>query len=208
MAAPRRRRAPEQARLEIIDAAAELIARHGPDAVGLRRVAEAAGVSHALVSHYFGTYAELVRIVLQRENERQRDRVRERMRADRGVPYAGGMTEVLFETLADERYVRLFAWSSLHGYPASSASEGLSDLVDAMEAGIALVLPAAERPGRARVEEVVLLALSAAYGFALGKRSWLAGLGHDPEDQAHQTAFRAALSGALARHLVSEGGRK
>jgi AcrR family transcriptional regulator len=208
MAARRRRRAPEQARREIVDAAAELIARHGPDAVGLRRVADAAGVSHALVSHYFGTYGELVRVVLQRENERQRERVRQRMRADHGVPYAAGMTEVLFETLADERYVRLFTWSSLHGYPTGGASAGLSELVDAIAAGIALVLPQAERPGRARVEEVVLLALSAAYGFALGKRSWLAGLGHDPQDPAQETAFRAALSGVLARHLVNgEGDR-
>ncbi|WP_069772133.1 helix-turn-helix domain-containing protein [Streptomyces sp. LUP30] len=63
MTGPRRRRAPEQARQEILDAAAELIARHGPDGVGLRRVAEAVGISHGLVTHCFGTYSALVRAV-------------------------------------------------------------------------------------------------------------------------------------------------
>ncbi|MFJ8363154.1 TetR/AcrR family transcriptional regulator [Streptomyces sp. NPDC093984] len=202
MTGPRRRRVPEQAREEILEAAAELIARYGPDGVGLRAVAEAAGVSHGLVSHYFGTYKALVRAVLQRENERQRERIRERMRADHGVPYADGMTQVLFETLADERYVRLFAWSSLHAENAGTSSQGLSEVVDRIEAGIRLVLPDPDRPDRERIEAVVLLALSATYGFALGKRSWLAGLGHDPADPAHDTAFRAALSSALATYLT------
>jgi AcrR family transcriptional regulator len=205
MPARRRRRTPELARLEILDAATELIARHGPNAVGLRRVAEAAGVSHALVTHYFGTYSGLVQAVLQRENEQQRQRIRQRMSDDRGVPYADGMTRVLFDTLADERYVRLFAWSSLHGHEAGTASSGLSDLVDSIEAGVRLVLPDPHRPGRARIEEVVLLALSAAYGYALGKRSWLAGLGHDPDDPAHEQTFRTVLASTLAHHLQKEG---
>lgn len=201
MADRRRRRTPEQAREEILDAAAELIARDGPDGVGLRRVAQAVGVSHGLVTHYFGTYGALVRAVLQRENERQRERVRERMRAERGVPYADDMTRVLFETLADERHVRLFAWSSLHAEDAGTSSQGLAELVDAVEAGVGLALPGPDRPDRERIEAVVLLALSAAYGYALGRRSWLAGLGHDPADPAHDDAFRAALSATLATHL-------
>ncbi|GAB2826688.1 hypothetical protein GCM10027176_33860 [Actinoallomurus bryophytorum] len=200
----RRRRTPEEAREEILTAAADLIAQFGPDGVGLRKVADAVGVTHGLVTHYFGTYSALVRAVLERENERQRERVRERMRADRGVPYANDMTQVLFEILADERYVRLFAWSSLHAHDAGASSEGLSELVDAMEAGIRVVLSEPEMPDRARIEEVVLLALSSAYGYALGRRSWLAGLGHDPADPAHDRAFRAVLSQVLAKHLIGE----
>ncbi|MFI6600173.1 TetR/AcrR family transcriptional regulator [Nonomuraea sp. NPDC050536] len=201
---PRRRRTPEQAREEILDAATELIAQHGPDGVGLRRVADAAGVTHGLVTHYFGTYGALVRAVLQRESQRQRERMRERMRADQGVPYSAGMTGVLFETLADERYVRLWAWSMLHAEEAGTYSEGLSGFVDAMQAGIAIVIPESEMPDRARIEQVVLLGLSAAYGYALGKRSWLAGLGHDPAEPAHDTAFRTALASALAGYLTGD----
>ncbi|WP_328808678.1 TetR/AcrR family transcriptional regulator [Nonomuraea montanisoli] len=200
----RRRRTPEQSREEILDAATDLIARYGPNGVGLRRVADAVGVTHGLVTHYFGTYDALVQAVLRRENERQRERMRERMRADQGVPYSEGMTRVLFETLADERYVRLWAWSMLHTEGAGTVSEGLSGFVDAMEAGIRIVLPGERMPDRARIEAVVLLGLSASYGFALGKRSWLAGLGHDPAEPAHEAAFRTALASMLARHL--EGG--
>ncbi len=124
------------------------------------------------------------------------------MRADHGVPYADGMTRVLFETLADERHVRLFAWSSLHSEDVGTSSQGLSELVDAIEAGIRLVLPDTDRPDRDRIEAAVLLALSATYGFALGKRSWLTGLGRDPADPAHDAAFRAALSSAIATYLA------
>ncbi|CAM5615406.1 hypothetical protein STANM337S_05767 [Streptomyces tanashiensis] len=204
MPAPRRRRTPDQARAEILDAATELIARHGPDGVGLRRVAEAAGVTHGLVTHYFGTYRALVRAVLERENERKRERVRERLRADGSVPYADAMTEVLFDILADERFVRLWTWSQLHGWDHETTPDSptdLSRLVDAIEEGVHAVLPPPEGPDRARIESVVLLAMSGAYGYALGRRYWLTSLGHDPDEPGHDAAYRTALSSVLAAHL-------
>ncbi|MFC5187466.1 TetR/AcrR family transcriptional regulator [Actinomadura harenae] len=197
----RRRRTPEQAREEILDAATDLIARHGPDGVGLRRVAEAVGVTHGLVTHYFGTYRALVRAVLERENERKRDLVRERMRADGGVPYARGMTEVLFDILADERYVRLWTWSQLHDWDVERSTVSLAKLVDAIEDGVRSVLPGPDGPDRARIEMVVLLCMSGAYGYAIGRRYWLTDLGHDPDDPDRDEAYRAALSTVLAAHL-------
>ncbi|MEU7020511.1 helix-turn-helix domain-containing protein [Streptomyces sp. NPDC046203] len=200
----RRRRTPEQARAEILDAATELVARHGPDGAGLRKVAEAAGVTHGLVTHYFGTYRALVRAVLDRENERKRDLVRDRMRADGQVPYADGMTRVLFEILADERYVRLWAWSQLHDGDTDQTPgtpTHLSRLVDAIEDGIHTVLPPPEGPDRARIETVVLLAMSGGYGYALGRRSWQTDLGHDPDEPGRDDAFRSALAAMLADYL-------
>lgn len=204
MTSGRRRRTPEQARTEILDAATELIARHGPDGVGLRKVAEAVGVTHGLVTHYFGTYRALVRAVLERENERKRELVRVRMRDDGRIPYAAGMTEVLFEILADERYVRLWTWSQLHGWEGEEAPDSpanLSRLVDAVEDGVHTVLPPPDGPDRARIEMVVLLAMSGAYGYALGRRHWLAGLGHDPAEPRRDEAYRTALSSVLAAYL-------
>ncbi|MEU7012422.1 TetR/AcrR family transcriptional regulator [Streptomyces sp. NPDC046385] len=204
MAIKRRRRTPEEARAEILDAATDLIARHGPDGVGLRRVAEAVGVTHGLVTHYFGTYAALVRAVLQRENERKRDLVRERLQADGRVPYADGMTRVLFEILGDERYVRLWAWSQLHDWEGGNAPDApthLSRLVDAIEDGVRTVLPGPDGPDRERIEMVVLLAMSGAYGYALGRRYWLTDLGHDPDAPGRDDTYRTALSSALAAYL-------
>src|SRR5262249_27617645 len=65
-ALPRRRRTPERARQEILDAAERVFARSQPDQVGLKEVAREAGVSHALITHYFGTYAGLLEAALER----------------------------------------------------------------------------------------------------------------------------------------------
>lgn len=205
---PRRRRTPERAREEILTAAGELIARHGPDGVGLRQVAEAVGVTHGLVTHYFGTYRALARAVLARENGRHHERVREQLRADAGVPYADAVTGVLLEILTDERYVRLWAWSTLHAADVGAATSGnLRELVEAMQAGIRTVLPPAQLPGRDRLESTVLLGLSAAFGYTLGKRVWLSELGHDPADPARDAAFAEVLSCAVAAHLAGGGSR-
>jgi AcrR family transcriptional regulator len=202
----RRRRAPAEARNELLDAAATLIAERGPDGVGLRLVAEAVGVRHGLVTHYFGTYGQLVREVLSRENQRLRDRVRDQIRADAGRPTSAGMVRVLFETLADERYVRLFAWAELHAeYPAMPGT-GLRELADTMETGIRAALAGRPVPSRARIEAVLLIGLSAAYGYAIGGRSWLAGLGHDPAHPAHDAAFQAQVAQVLSTYMAEESG--
>ena len=202
----RRRRAPQAAREEILAAATTLIAERGPDVVGLRLVAEAVGVSHGLVTHYFGTYDALVAEVLHRENQRLLDRVRDQIRADAGVPTAAGMMRVLFDTLADDRYVRLFMWAELNPHRPGMSSHGLRDLADAMEADIRTALAGRQMPSRERIESVLLLGLSAAYGYALGRRSWLTGLGHDPTDPVHDNDFHAALTTVLATHMTERSG--
>src|ERR1043166_3753522 len=63
---PRLRRSPEDARALILDAADRVFRDHLPDAVGLREIAAAAGVSHGLVTHYFATYEGLVNAVIER----------------------------------------------------------------------------------------------------------------------------------------------
>ena len=48
----------------LIETAADLFAERGPRAVSVREVADAAGVNHGLVHHYFGSKAGLVTAVL------------------------------------------------------------------------------------------------------------------------------------------------
>ena len=60
------RRTPEAARDEILAAAERVFTDALPDSVGLKDVAREAGVSHPLVSHYFGTYEGLVDATLER----------------------------------------------------------------------------------------------------------------------------------------------
>ncbi|MFI9596286.1 TetR/AcrR family transcriptional regulator [Nonomuraea sp. NPDC052265] len=204
---PRRRRSPAESRAELLAAAAELIKERGPDHVSLRQIAEAAGVAHGLVSHYFGTYAALVREVLRAENDRIEAEVRERIQAEDGVPTAAGIMDVVFDTLADERYLRLFVWTEMHADYRGATRPELVELVDTMESGIRAAL--ADRPAvpsRSRIEAVVLVGLAASYGFAIGGRSWLAGLGHDPDDPAREAEFRVQLVRMLGAHMVEESG--
>ncbi|MGF6823637.1 AcrR family transcriptional regulator [Microbacterium sp. ZKA21] len=198
----RRRRSPERSRQEILEAAAGLISERGPDAVTLAQIADAAGVTRGLVSHYFGTYRELVREVVRQEDARHRERVRSTVADDAGVPYASRMLDVVFDTVADERYLRLWTWSALNPEHGTVSTGGLAGIADMMEQGLRQALRAERVPSRERIEAVLLLGISSAYGYALGGRSWQSALGHDPDDPQQEVSFRTALSAAVAAYLV------
>jgi TetR/AcrR family transcriptional regulator, repressor for neighboring sulfatase len=51
----RQRRTPEEARRLILEAAQMLIARTGPEGFRLQDIAAAAGISHPLILHHFGS---------------------------------------------------------------------------------------------------------------------------------------------------------
>jgi len=55
------RRTPHEARRLILTAAQEAIARTGPEGLRLQDIAAAAGISHPLILHHFGSRAGLVR---------------------------------------------------------------------------------------------------------------------------------------------------
>jgi len=63
---PRRRDA-EQARAAILEAARRLFAERDISAVSIRDIARAAGVSHGLVQHHFGTRERLIAAIVQDE---------------------------------------------------------------------------------------------------------------------------------------------
>jgi len=51
----------------IIDVASKLFAQHGVAGISIRKIAEEAGINHALVFRYFGSKDELVTEILRRE---------------------------------------------------------------------------------------------------------------------------------------------
>jgi len=65
-----------EARTALLEAASRLFAAHGADAVSLRRVAEEAGVTPAMVHYYFGGKEGLYDALLERAFARVLDRVR------------------------------------------------------------------------------------------------------------------------------------
>jgi AcrR family transcriptional regulator len=69
------RRTPEEARRLILDTAQELIARTGPEGLRLQDIAAAAGISHPLILHHFGSRAGLVRALTQEASSELKDKL-------------------------------------------------------------------------------------------------------------------------------------
>jgi AcrR family transcriptional regulator len=179
---PRRRRSPEVAKQEILDAAERVFATFQPDQVGLKEVAREAGVSHALITHYFGTYAGLLEAALERRIRATREAALARLREPEALARPADLLELLFRMLQDPVHLRLMRWMLASERPAASHAFALQDH------GLAIIAEQVARrlapePGRALIQDVeitLLTAVSAAYGYALAKHALAAALGREP----------------------------
>jgi AcrR family transcriptional regulator len=148
---PRVRRAPEDARVHILDAADAVFARELPDAVGLRDIAEEAGVSHGLVTHYFGTYDGVIAAAIDRRLARAQETAFARLAqltfAADEIPLLGVLTDLL----ADRTLTRLVVWSFLTGRDSAVMRKDaqLGRLVDLMHARLTAIGVAIPRAPRA-----------------------------------------------------------
>ncbi len=198
----RRRRDPEEARGEILDAADRLLTERPPDGVGLADIAREAGVSHALVSHYFGTYVGVVDAVLERRRAATRARMMARI-AEADLVDLDELVDALFESLADASFVRLTLWALAAERPSASETfplhaQGMRIVADAI----------VERLGdrraetRRRIEQAMVVAGSAALGYVVARRGWMAALGREPS-AAFDRAVRRSL-GEMLRAFTAE----
>lgn len=207
MKAPRRRRAPAAARGEILAAASRVLAEHPPDAVGLADVAREAGVSHALVSHYFGTYVGLVDAVLEARRAEFRGRVIARLSQSPEVD-PDELLDGLFEALSDRSFVRLSLWALAAERPSASGTfplpeQGLREVAEAICARI----DDRRASARARVEQALVVAGSAALGYAAAQGAWAAALGREPTT-AFDRGVRRALGEMLRAYLAPLAARE
>lgn len=217
--ARRKRRSPEQAKAEILDAAERLFAQKGPDRVAVADVAIEAGVSGALVLHYFGTYADLVRSVLARRNKWVIQQIKQRMLSRSPTSTEAPSEDVLgvfLDVVCEPIHARLLAWAALSGegvHLQMVKKHGLAKFVD-----FVLTLIPEQRAKqtdpvalRQRLEEVLLVAISASHGYAMGKSIYVPALGLHA-DTEHQTEsaqrtvvderFRRALSSMLRSYIA------
>lgn len=193
--APRRRRSPEVARQEILDAATALFAAQGFDAVSLSDIAREVGVSHALVSHYFESFDGLVRAVLGARNAAVAREVLTRLE-DTAVPLApGALLARVLTAMRASTHGRLFAWALLTG--RAPKGHALARIADAVEARLAAdcALDGSNPPTRARIEAALTLGLCAVVGHSVGGDAFARAFGHDP-DRARDD-FDAALAETL-----------
>lgn len=142
------RRTPEEARTVILEAADRVFRVHLPDAVGLKEIAREAGVSHALVTHYFGTYGGLVEAALERRLARVRASIVTRLFLELDAKATAGellaaYRRVIAEDAADPLTVRLATWAMMSGRLAQQdffahRVQGLKLLADALQQRIDL----------------------------------------------------------------------
>jgi AcrR family transcriptional regulator len=185
----RRRRSPAAARQEILDAAERLFSARSPEAVGLKEVAAEAGVSHSLVSHYFGTYGALVEETLDRGLSSLSRRLSELLTQAGGT---GDIVAGLWEAATEPGAARLIAWALLSGrIGAPLKLEGPKEAAAALAARVS---------SREAADFATLAALSAAYGYAVGRAALLPALGREPSPQA-DAWFRARLLALLEAAL-------
>lgn len=156
----RRRRTPEEARLEAIASARRLLLSGGPDAMTLSAVAADIGVSHANLIHHFGSAAELQSALMGSMvadlNEALTAAIA-RLRTDEGAPLE--LVNAVFDAFAEGGAGRLAAWIAMSGdlshlEPVRSA---VQDLVEAICEKMGDGGQARERIGSA----VLFIALSA-----------------------------------------------
>lgn len=189
---PRVRRTREEATQLIQEACTRLILQRGPHGVGLVDVAREAGVSHALVTHYFGTIDALIEAALESHAIAERQALIQLI-LDRPDEGPRAWMERWFQWANRPTAARLLAWSFVTGRMTredffSRRMRGASKVADAVQLRLA-----SERPDlvleRADVEFVILLLMSATHGYALGKEGYWPSLGVDKPGPREDRAF-------------------
>jgi TetR/AcrR family transcriptional regulator, repressor for neighboring sulfatase len=201
----RRRRAPEVAKQELLDAAERVFLRNQPDQVGLKDIAREAGTSHALITHYFGTYAGLIEATLERRMHALREYIREQLRDSNMVANPEQLIAILFGALEDPVHMRLVRWLLASERPAAAHAFGLSaNGIQLIAAQIASALvPNPTREVIDKVELAMITAVAAAYGYAIGKYALTGSAGKQPSRELDDKV-QATLAQMVHAHIRAQ----
>lgn len=182
------RRSPEEAKTHILDAAERVFAKALPDVVGLKDVAKEAGISHALVTHYFGTYTGLVEATLERRFHRIRDELAPEImnmvqdEADART-MLGAHRRAIGKVMSDPATVRLMIWALLSGRLSADdffphRMQGLKLLADALEAR--------SSASREDLEFLLVASFALTTTWHYGKRAFLGAMGKKPSRELEE----------------------
>jgi len=202
----RRRRSPELARQELLDAAERLFRDLPPDQVGLKDIGREADVSHALITHYFGTYVGIVEAVFERRTRALRERVLERL-AQGGITDAEQLIDMLFSAFDDPVHLRLMKWF------VASEGRNAAHALALRDRGLALVAaqvthaldPNAPPELKEKVELALVTTVAAAFGYAATKLSLASSIGQSVGaelDRGVRKTLAAMLQGYLRSPVI------
>lgn len=203
----RRRRAPEEARTEILEAAERVFVEFQPDQVGLKEVAREAGVSHALITHYFGTYAGLIEAVLEQRIRALRETMLSRLREAGALQRPAELLSVLFRGLEDPVHLRLTKWMLASERPSAAHAFALRDHgLQLVAHQVAASLDPRATPDQiGKIELALAAAVSSAYGYAIGKYAIAGALGRQPSAQLDEELLKT-LGAMVETYLRGELG--
>lgn len=137
----RRRRTPEEAKVEALRSARNLLLREGPDAVTLQNVAAEIGMTHSNLLHHFGSAAELqsaLMAMMVKDLTVALDDAVVHLKSDKGAPRA--LVDMVFDAFDKGGAARLAAWMVLSGNTRhlDAVARAIEDLVEAIEEKFAL----------------------------------------------------------------------
>jgi AcrR family transcriptional regulator len=201
-----KRRPPEEARQALLEAALRVFRDHHPDEVGLKEVAREAGVSHALVTHYFGSFGGLVDAVLESRVVALREQMLGRLSAAGALERPGELLGTLFEALADPVYKRLWVWALATERAAAAdffplRHQGLRLVVEQVTASVAATTGASASALQPEVERTLLAGVAAAYGYTMGKQALVGALGKPPSREMDR-ALEQSLGDMMREHVL------
>lgn len=119
----RRRRSPEVARDEILNAAQRLLSQGGPDAIRLQDIARDVGISHPTILHHFGSREGLIEALDARAIHALTADVARILQSDE-EPQTGELVERVAETMDQQGLARLIALWAMREPDGESRLEG------------------------------------------------------------------------------------
>jgi AcrR family transcriptional regulator len=162
----RLRRTPEEARRLILEAAQTRLATTGPEGLRLQDIAAAAGISHPLILHHFGSREGLVRALTREAAAELRDKL---VAAMASSEYSvEQVLDRVFDTFRDGLAQRL-AWLATVD-PGGGTEENqliMRDIADRLHARRLATAPPGIAIARADTEALVHLVATAAFGDAV-----------------------------------------
>ncbi|HET6339720.1 MAG TPA: TetR/AcrR family transcriptional regulator [Polyangiales bacterium] len=199
------RRSPEHARQHILESAVRTLSKHGPASCTLKDVAAEAGTSHALITHYFGTYEALVEAAVGEAMGQLRERLIARMMKLQ-KPTPDMLVQLYLDIALEPWYGRLVSWAFFNDRDATSTY--VKQLMPQMK----LIAAATEyvfsdnpggAPTREQAEALLVSVWSMVVGYVAGNAFFWHALGRKP-GPARDRAVRDVV-GALARGLRLDG---
>jgi TetR/AcrR family transcriptional regulator, repressor for neighboring sulfatase len=162
----RLRRTPEEARRLILEAAQTRLATTGPEGLRLQEIAAAAGVSHPLILHHFGSREGLVRALTREAAAELRDKL---VAAMASTEYSvEQLLDRVFDTFRDGLAQRL-AW--LVTVDPDGGAEGtqliIRDIADRLHDRRIAAAPPDTVIARADTDALIHLVATSAFGDAL-----------------------------------------